>query len=108
VRGLGLVQIGRTLKNLATGNRKSSGGLEPACFSSVQNVPLRHHGSKSMPKASAEREKELRAKTPFADPNDNGERRIRAYFLIRAALAIDRLAVRYEVTKFYFSNDDPT
>jgi hypothetical protein len=92
VRGLGVVQIGRSLKNLVTGNRKSFSGLERTCFSSVQNVSLRHHKAKSMPKASAEREKELWAKTPFADPNDNGQRRIRAYFLIRAALAIDRLA----------------
>jgi hypothetical protein len=48
-------------------------------------------------KTAAERQKEYRASRQFA--GENGERRITAYVSTRAALALQRLANRYGVTK---------
>ncbi len=50
-------------------------------------------------KTAAERQKEYRAKRPFAGEDGNGERRINTYVSTRAALALDRLAKSYGVTK---------
>lgn len=52
-----------------------------------------------MAKTPAERQKKFRARREFAGPDGNGERRISAYVSTRAALALDRLAARYGVTK---------
>jgi hypothetical protein len=53
----------------------------------------------SMAKTPAERQKEYRDKRPFAGANGDGERRVTAWVSTRAALALDRLAIRYGVTK---------
>ena len=50
-----------------------------------------------MAKTGAERQKEYRAKRPFA--GDNGERRVNTWVATRAYLAMERLANRYGVTK---------
>jgi hypothetical protein len=52
-----------------------------------------------MAKTAAERQKEYRANRQFAGEEGNGERRIAAYVSTRAALALDRLANRYGITK---------
>ncbi len=52
-----------------------------------------------MAKTAAERQKEYRAQRQFAGEDGNGERRISAYVSTRAALALDRLAKSYGVTK---------
>ncbi|GAC1544264.1 MAG: hypothetical protein NVS2B7_18500 [Herpetosiphon sp.] len=52
-----------------------------------------------MVKTAAERQKEYRASRQFAGEDGNGERRVTAYVSTRAALALDRLATRYGVTK---------
>jgi hypothetical protein len=52
-----------------------------------------------MAKTAAERQKEYRAKRQFAGEDGNGERRVTAYVSTRAALALDRLAKNYGVTK---------
>jgi hypothetical protein len=52
-----------------------------------------------MAKTAAERQKEYRAQRQFAGKDGNGERRISAYVSTRAALALDRLANSYGVTK---------
>lgn len=52
-----------------------------------------------MAKTPAERQKEYRANRQFAGEDGNGERRINAWVSTRAALALDRLAKRYGVTK---------
>lgn len=52
-----------------------------------------------MAKTPAERQKEYRANRQFAGEDGNGERRINAWVSTRAALALDRLAIRYGVTK---------
>jgi hypothetical protein len=53
----------------------------------------------SMAKTAAERQKEYRAKRQFAGEDGNGERRVTAWVSTRAALALNRLARRYGVTK---------
>ena len=50
-----------------------------------------------MAKTPAERQKEYRDNRQLA--GENGERRISAYVSTRAALALERLAARYGVTK---------
>jgi hypothetical protein len=50
-----------------------------------------------MAKTAAERQKEYRANRQLA--GENGERRITAYVSTRAALALERLANSYSVTK---------
>jgi predicted metalloprotease with PDZ domain len=50
-----------------------------------------------MAKTAAERQKEYRASRQLA--GENGERRIAAYVSTRAALALNRLANSYGVTK---------
>jgi hypothetical protein len=50
-----------------------------------------------MAKTGAERQKEYRAKRPFA--GDNGERRVNTWVATRTYLAMERLANRYGVTK---------
>lgn len=50
-----------------------------------------------MAKTVAERQREYRARRPEA--GDNGERRLNTWISTGAALALDRLAVRYSVTK---------
>lgn len=52
-----------------------------------------------MAKTPAERQKEYRAQRPFAGEDGNGERRINTWVSTRAALALDRLAKHYGVTK---------
>jgi hypothetical protein len=52
-----------------------------------------------MAKTAAERQKAYRAQRQFAGEDGNGERRICAYVNTRAALALDRLAKSYGVTK---------
>lgn len=52
-----------------------------------------------MAKTPAERQKEYRAKRQFAGEEGNGERRITAYVSTRAALALQRLANSYGITK---------
>jgi hypothetical protein len=52
-----------------------------------------------MAKTAAERQKAYRAQRQFAGEDGNGERRISAYVSTRAALALDRLANSYGVTK---------
>jgi hypothetical protein len=52
-----------------------------------------------MAKTPAERQKEYRAQRQFAGEDGNGERRISAYVSTRAALALDRLAKSYGITK---------
>ncbi len=52
-----------------------------------------------MVKTAAERQKQYRASRQFAGEDGNGERRVTAYVSTRAALALDRLAKRYGVTK---------
>jgi len=52
-----------------------------------------------MAKTLAERQKEYRANRQFAGEEGNGERRITAYVSTRAALALQRLANSYGVTK---------
>jgi predicted metalloprotease with PDZ domain len=50
-----------------------------------------------MAKTAAERQKEYRASRQYA--GDNGERRVSAYVSTRAALALNRLANSYGITK---------
>ena len=52
-----------------------------------------------MAKTAAERQKAYRAQRQFAGEDGNGERRIAAYVSTRAALALNRLANSYGVTK---------
>lgn len=52
-----------------------------------------------MAKTAAERQKELRARRQFRGANGNGEREIKVWVNTRAALALDRLASSYGVTK---------
>jgi hypothetical protein len=52
-----------------------------------------------MAKTAAERQKEYRASRQFAGEDGNGERRLNTWVSTRAALALDRLAERYGVTK---------
>ena len=52
-----------------------------------------------MVKTAAERQKQYRASRQFAGEDGNGERRVTAYVSTRAALALDRLATRYGITK---------
>jgi hypothetical protein len=52
-----------------------------------------------MAKTPAERQKAYRAQRQFAGEDGNGERRISAYVSTRAALALDRLAKSYGITK---------
>jgi hypothetical protein len=52
-----------------------------------------------MAKTAAERQKAYRAQRQFAGEDGNGERRIAAYVSTRAALALDRLAKSYGITK---------
>ena len=52
-----------------------------------------------MAKTAAERQKEYRAQRQFAGEDGNGERRINTWVSTRAALALDRLASSYGVTK---------
>lgn len=50
-----------------------------------------------MAKTAAERQKDYRAKRPFA--GDNGERRLNTWISSSAHFALERLAVSYGVTK---------
>lgn len=50
-----------------------------------------------MAKTTAERQKDYRAKRPFA--GDNGERRLNTWISSSASFALDRLAASYGVTK---------
>lgn len=50
-----------------------------------------------MAKSAAQRQAEYRARRPTA--GDNGERRLSLWICTGAALALDRLARRYRVTK---------
>jgi hypothetical protein len=50
-----------------------------------------------MAKTAAERQREYRAKRPEA--GENGERRLNTWVSTSTALALDRLAARYGVTK---------
>jgi hypothetical protein len=50
-----------------------------------------------MAKSAAQRQAEYRGRRPFA--GDNGERRLSLWIRTGAALALDRLARRYGVTK---------
>ncbi len=52
-----------------------------------------------MAKTPAERQKEYRANRQFAGEDGNGERRVNTWVSTRAALALDRLAESYGVTK---------
>jgi hypothetical protein len=52
-----------------------------------------------MAKTVAERQKAYRANRPFAGEDGNGERRLNTWINTRAALALERLAERYGVTK---------
>lgn len=52
-----------------------------------------------MAKTPAERQKDYRAQRQFAGEDGNGERRINTWVSTRAALALDRLAKHYGVTK---------
>jgi hypothetical protein len=52
-----------------------------------------------MAKTAAERQKAYRAQRQFAGEDGNGERRVTAYVSTRAALALDRLAKSYGITK---------
>ncbi len=52
-----------------------------------------------MAKTAAERQKAYRAQRQFAGEDGNGERRITAYVSTRAALALNRMAKSYGVTK---------
>lgn len=52
-----------------------------------------------MAKTGAERQKEYRAQRQLAGEDGNGERRINTWVSTRAALALDRLAKSYGVTK---------
>jgi hypothetical protein len=52
-----------------------------------------------MAKTPAERQREYRASRPFAGEDGNGERRLNTWVSTGAALALDRLAARYGVTK---------
>jgi hypothetical protein len=52
-----------------------------------------------MAKTAAERQKAYRASRPLAGEDGNGERRVNTWLSTRAALALDRLAARYGVTK---------
>jgi hypothetical protein len=52
-----------------------------------------------MAKTAAERQKEYRASRQFAGEDGNGERRVNTWVSTRAALALERLAKSYGVTK---------
>lgn len=52
-----------------------------------------------MAKTPAERQRELRARRQFRGEDGNGEREIKVWVNTRAALALDRLAGSYGVTK---------
>ena len=52
-----------------------------------------------MAKTPAESQKEYRPQRQFAGEDGNGERRINTWVSTRAALALDRLANSYGVTK---------
>jgi hypothetical protein len=52
-----------------------------------------------MAKTAAERQREYRARRPFAGPDGNGERRINTWVSTGAALALERLARHHGVTK---------
>jgi hypothetical protein len=52
-----------------------------------------------MAKTNAERQAKYRARRPQAGNNGNGERRLNLWVSTEAALALNRLAKRYRVTK---------
>jgi len=52
-----------------------------------------------MAKTPAERQRDLRARRQFRGTDGNGEREIKVWVNTRAALALDRLANAYGVTK---------
>jgi Replication regulatory protein RepB. len=52
-----------------------------------------------MPKTAAERQADYRARRPFAGADNNGERRINTWVNTGTALALERLASHYGVTK---------
>lgn len=52
-----------------------------------------------MAKTAAERQKDYRAQRQFAGEDGNGERRINTWVSTRGALALERLAKSYGVTK---------
>jgi hypothetical protein len=53
----------------------------------------------TMAKTPAERQRDLRARRQFRGIDGNGEREIKVWVNTRAALALDRLAASYGVTK---------
>jgi hypothetical protein len=52
-----------------------------------------------MAKTAAQRQAAYRTRRPYAGEDGNGERRLNLWISTRTALAIDRLARRYGVTK---------
>lgn len=52
-----------------------------------------------MAKTAAQRQAAYRARRPFEGEEGNGERRLQGWIATRAALALERLARRYGVTK---------
>ncbi|MEB0023815.1 hypothetical protein [Actimicrobium sp. CCI2.3] len=52
-----------------------------------------------MAKTAAQRQAEYRARRPFQGKDGNGERRLQGWITTGGALALDRLARRYGVTK---------
>ncbi len=52
-----------------------------------------------MAKTAAERQREYRANRQFGGDDGNGERRVNTWVSTRAALALERLARSYGVTK---------
>lgn len=52
-----------------------------------------------MAKTPAERQRDLRARRQFRGIDGNGEREIKVWVNTRAALALDRLAESYGITK---------
>lgn len=52
-----------------------------------------------MAKTDAQRQAAYRARRPFEGENGNGQRRLQGWIATRSALALERLARRYAVTK---------
>lgn len=67
------------------------------CYCVTDIFSLRCNNGVSMAKTSAERQREYRANRPEA--GDNGERRLNTWVSTGTALALDRLANRYHITK---------
>lgn len=52
-----------------------------------------------MAKTTAERQADYRARRQFSGEDGNGERRLNTWISTRASLALERIAIRYGVTK---------